>query len=122
MVARERLPGVDDRVAPHLVFQRQSPAGSSLPLSTDHKLREGLLGEKRWENLPEGGSRLWPQLYVGGGECQGRRMATDGNVAQSGAFPGSSEHLMVWMVGNMKMADPIPGQWLLTYSISSLLI
>ena len=49
-------------------------------------------------------------------------MATDGNVAQSGAFPGSSEHLMVWMVGIMKMADPIPGQWLLTYSISSLLI
>ena len=97
---------MDDRVAPHLVFQRQSPAGSSLPLSTDHKPREGLLGEKRWENLPEGGSRLWPQLYGGGdGWCQGRGIATDGNVALSGAFPGSSRKLMTW---NLNVVHPRP--------------
>ena len=113
----------DTGVAPaHLVFQRQTPAASTPKLSTDHKPRENWRGPAERGRAPEKGSRLWPQLYVGGGECQGRRMATDGNVAQSGAFPGSSEHLMVWMVGNMKMADPIPGQWLLTYSISSLLI
>ena len=92
----------------HLVFQRQTPAASTPKLSTDHKARENWRGPGERGRAPEKGSRLWPQLYVGGGECQGRRMATDGNVAQSGAFPGSSEHLMVWMVGNMKMADPIP--------------
>ena len=66
----------------------------------------GLLGEKRWENLPEGGSRLWPQLYGGGdGWCQGRGIATDGNVALSGAFPGSSRKLMTW---NLNVVHPRP--------------
>ena len=54
------------------------------------------LGRRRDWRVAEGGSRLWPQLYGGGGGwCVSRRgMATDGNVAISGSFPGSSEHLM----------------------------
>ena len=30
-------------------------------------------------------------------------MATDGNVAQSGAFPGSSQRLMAWWVSNLEL-------------------
>ena len=113
---------MDDRVGASSGIPEADPGWqpSHFQLTTTPERTIGLA--RRDGRVPEGGSRLWPQLYVGGGECQGRRMATDGNVAQSGAFTGSSEHLMVWMVGIMKMADPIPGQWLLTYSISSLLI
>ena len=35
--------------------------------------------------------------------CQERGISTDGNVAQSGAFPGSSRHPMAWYVSNREM-------------------
>ena len=93
---------VDDRVGASSGIPEAEPGWqpSHFQLTTTLERTQGLDGR-----VAEGGSRLWPQLYRGGGGmgCQGRGMATDGNVAQSGAFPGSSQHPMAWMVGNLEL-------------------
>ena len=88
---------VDDRVGASSGIPEADPGWqpSHFQLTTTPKRTIGLA--RRDGRVPEGGSRLWPQLYgEGGGWCQGRGMATDGNVAISGIFPGSSKHLMAY--------------------------
>ena len=93
---------VDDRVGASSGIPEAEPGWqpSHFQLTTTLERTQGLDGR-----VAEGGSRLWPQLYRGGGGmgCQERGMATDGNVAQSGAFPGSSQHLMAWWVSNLEL-------------------
>ena len=89
---------MDDRVGASSGIPEADPGWqpSHFQLTTTPERTQGL-GRRRDGRVAEGGSRLWPQLYGGGGGCcQGRGMATDGNVAISGAFPGSSQHLIAW--------------------------